>query len=95
MKIINQRIGKKKMTLHAAKFGSVVQFTKQFNSEYPPEELFIVLCVCDTYFPTKYGMSRDKQGVACLANGGLSYVDTTREVTVMAAEVTVNGPKED
>lgn len=93
MKIINERVkdegGQK---LSTVEFGKVVQFNKRFNSNYPPNELFLVLNVCNLYFPAKYGGERDKQGVVCLANGVLSYVDSARRVTVMRAEVTVDGP---
>lgn len=93
MKIINKRVESDTKPLRSAIYGSVVQFTKRFNNTYPPEELFLVLCVNDAYFPTKYDMQRDKQGVACLSNGNLSYVDSNRTVTVMKSEVTVNGPE--
>jgi len=94
MKIVNQRARDEAGTpLCNVTYGEVVQFNKQFNSNYPPNALFIVLNIPDAYFPTKYGLTRDSMGVVHLTTGTLAYVKSDRLVQIMNAQVEVDGPK--
>lgn len=94
MKIINQKLKKNLKPVSKTAPGTVVQFNRQFHQDYPPNDLYIVLDVCSSYDHRTAGGFRDqKTGVANLATGKLSFVSDNREVTIMTAEVSVNGPE--
>lgn len=91
MKIVNNNRSTKR--LEQQKAGTVVQFNKQFHQDYPPNDLYIVLDVCESYKDrSDKGFRTNKTGITNLSTGKLSFVDPQREVTIMNAEVKVNGP---
>lgn len=90
MKIVNQKTERNYVTVSECTRGSVVQFNKKFHQDYPPNELYLVLDVCGSYSePRNFDK---KSGIANISTGKLSFVEHSREVTVMNAETTVDGP---
>ena len=95
MKIVNKESGTRTKTVGSRTYGDVVQFNKRFYQDYPPNDLYIVLNVCGSYTDkTHSGFASNKTGIANLASGRLSFVSPDREVTVMNAEVNVDGPRD-
>jgi hypothetical protein len=93
MKIINERTTENFKSVGSCVPGKVVQFNKRFYQDYPPNDLYLILSVCSTYADrTRNKVITGKIGIANLETGMLSFVSPDREVTVMDAEVTVNGP---
>jgi len=93
MKVVNQRSKHSYKHVGNCKAGATVQFNKQFCQDYPPNDLYLVLDVCSSYdYRTSTGFLSNKIGIANLATGKLSFVNPDREVTIMNAEVNVDGP---
>ena len=95
MKIINQKLVKKSKDVGMMPRGAVVQFNRQFHQDYPPNDIYIVLDVCDSYAyqERSTGFKDNKTGVVNLATGKLSFVSESRQVCRMNAEVKVDGPE--
>jgi len=92
MKIVNLKNEKRGRGVASCHPGTVVQFNKKFHENYPPNSLYIVLDICGAYAHPEPGFARTKHGVANLSTGKLSFVSGSREVTIMDAQVKVNGP---
>jgi len=93
MKITNSRNNLAERRIENVPAGSVVQFNKSFNQNYPPNELFLV---ADPGSYKEYCGSLDfPRAKVCVVNlscGKMSFVMCNRECVIMDAEVTVDGP---
>ena len=93
MKVVNHKKDKRITAVGDVETGSVVRFTRKL-CDYPLDNLYLVLHVCGSYADnTEYGCATGKIGVANLENGKLSFIVPTRAVTIMKAEVGLNGPR--
>jgi len=69
--------------------GESVEFRHTFHQDCKPNDVFIINIVSSSYRPERDGY-HNKVPVTNLRTGKLSYVDCTREVAIVSADVVLD-----